>query len=85
MPKIDKNRVQITIYGNTVFYNVKCIECNSVYELELPVDSFCDWYYGNTLIQNAFPFLPKAKRELMISGICPKCWNKMVNDIDEEF
>lgn len=38
-----------------------------------------DWYsYVNgELAQKAFPYLTADERELIISGICSKCWNKM--------
>lgn len=28
-------------------------------------------------IQDVLPNVPRDKRELFISGICPKCWKKM--------
>ena len=29
------------------------------------------------LIQDAFPYLSADEREMLISGICPKCWDMM--------
>ena len=34
-------------------------------------------YKNGALIQNAFPFLTADERELLISGICSKCWSAM--------
>ena len=41
-----------------------------------------DWYaYVNgELAQNAFPYLFADEREMLISGICPTCWNKMFGE-----
>lgn len=34
-------------------------------------------YVDGELAQNAFPYLTPAEREIIISGICDECWNKM--------
>lgn len=36
------------------------------------------------LIQNAMPYLNAEEREMLISGICPSCWNNMFNEEDED-
>ena len=37
-------------------------------------------------VQDIFPYLSPAERELLISGICPDCWDSMfpIEDEDEE-
>lgn len=42
-----------------------------------------DWkrYKNGELIQRAFPYLNGDEREMLITGICPECWNK---EFDEE-
>ena len=44
-----------------------------------------DWhaFEDGALVQDAFPYLSANERELLISGICPTCWNSMFGD-DEE-
>lgn len=32
-------------------------------------------YERGALIQQALPELPPEEREMLVSGICPKCWN----------
>ena len=41
------------------------------------------WQAG-ALIQDAFPYLDADERELLISGICPTCWNKTFGDFVAE-
>ncbi len=55
---------------------VQCPICKKVSIIEVPVDGFIDWQ-GGELIQDAFPTLSADIREQLISGICPKCWEKM--------
>jgi hypothetical protein len=40
-----------------------------------------DWRNGR-LAQNAFPYLSRAQREQLITGICPGCWNKIFEEVD---
>ena len=35
-------------------------------------------------IQDIFPYLTPAERELLISGLCPDCWDSMFSDFDDE-
>jgi hypothetical protein len=31
-------------------------------------------------IQEIFPNMPKEQREMFLTGICPKCWDKVVKN-----
>lgn len=35
-------------------------------------------------VQDIFPYLTPAERELLISGVCPECWEKMFGGEDDE-
>jgi len=42
-----------------------------------------DYYYwdgSGELVQNAFPYLSADERELLISGICPTCWDNLFSE-----
>ena len=42
------------------------------------------WRYANgTMVQDAFPYLSADEREMLISGICPECWELTIW-VDEE-
>ena len=44
----------------------------------------CDsaWQNG-ALVQDAFPYLLADEREMLISGICPTCWDDTFSDEEE--
>ena len=63
---------------------VKCYQCGETFELKVAFD---DWqeYVSDVRrhIQDIFPYLTSAERELLISNTCEKCWNDMFNaDLD---
>lgn len=55
-----------------------CPMCGCGNEVEVNEADYWDWDDG-ALVQNAFPYLPAEKREMLITGLCPTCWNKMIN------
>lgn len=60
-----------------VCINVTCSNCNESTELLLNAVNYQKWTSRKMLIQDAFPDLDKADRELLISKTCGKCWNKL--------
>ena len=56
-----------------------CPFCGKVNEVGVNEMDYWDWQDG-ALVQNAFPYLSADEREALISGICPKCWNKMFGE-----
>jgi hypothetical protein len=53
-----------------------CPFCNRNTDLYLEEADVNKWEEGAT-VQSAFPYLPPEKRELLISGICASCWDKL--------
>ena len=53
-----------------------CPFCGMPHDVEVDFFDFCAWQNG-TLAQDAFPYLSADEREMLISGICPDCWDKM--------
>lgn len=53
-----------------------CRLCNQVTDLTVNIEGFIAWQ-GGELIQEALPELSADQRELLISGTCPKCWDKL--------
>lgn len=69
-----------------VLLSVKCAICNKVYAVYVTNES---WKEFNSLtrrnIQDVFSYLDPEDRELLISNICPMCWNEMFScDCDED-
>jgi len=55
---------------------VRCISCRETKTFRLNKEKFSEWRHG-ALIQDAFPELSMGERELLISGVCGSCFNKM--------
>ena len=60
-----------------------CPFCGRANEVEVNEMDYLDWQDGE-LAQNAFPYLSADEREMLISGICPKCWDGMFGEGDDE-
>ena len=57
-----------------------CGEANYVLVRE---EDYIAWQNGE-LAQRAFPYLSADEREMLISGICPTCWDSMFGGSDDE-
>ena len=69
-----KNYKEIQVVTSCPF----CGKAHSVWVNEI---DYLDWQDGE-LAQNAFPYLSADDREMLISGICPSCWNGMFGSAD---
>lgn len=61
---------------------MKCIEitcpyCHKNNKINMTDDHYIRYTKGNELIQHIFPNLLPAIREILITGICPNCWNNI--------
>ena len=54
----------------------KCGRCKQIVEIVCKIEDFRAWKNGE-LIQRAMPYLTADQRELLISGVCGKCFDKM--------
>ena len=60
-----------------------CPFCGHANEVEVNEDDYWDWQDGK-LAQDAFPYLSADEREMLISGICPTCWEKSFGGGDDD-
>lgn len=60
-----------------------CPFCGHANEIEVNEMDYLDWGDGMT-VQEAFPYLSPEEREMLISGICPTCWEKTFADEPED-
>lgn len=60
----------------TLHIGIKCRLCGERYILLVRPQ---DWtaYNAGALVQDAFPYLSPAERELFVSHTCERCWNEM--------
>ena len=61
----------------------RCPFCGRANERAVNEADYLDWQDG-ALVQNAFPYLSADEREMLISGICPTCWESTFGGEDEE-
>lgn len=54
-----------------------CIHCGTTHQLRVNFDDWLTYESGIGLIQDILPYLTPAERELLISGTCGDCWEKM--------
>lgn len=66
-----------------VTISTACPFCGHANFVEVNESDYWDWQDGE-LVQRAFPYLTPDEREMLISGICPKCWDATFGDADEE-
>ena len=59
--------------------SVACAYCLEVHTFECDTKGVVAWQAGE-LIQNALPELSADERELLISGTCGPCFDKMFGD-----
>ena len=57
----------------------QCVSCKDTHVLMVNNHDLKRWE-GGELIQNAMPYLTPDERELLISGVCGKCFDKMFEE-----
>lgn len=69
--------------NDTAVAEVRCPLCGKTFTVTMPMDGFVKWQ-GGMLIQEALPMLSNDERELLISGICPSCWEETFSSNEDE-
>lgn len=72
------------INNHEVSVITRCPFCGHANEVEVNEIDYLDWQDG-TLAQDAFPYLSANEREMLISGICPTCWDGMFGNEYDHF
>ena len=64
--------------------NTRCPFCGKTTPVQIRrVADYYAWQNGEHA-QDAFPYLSASERELLISGICPSCWDNMFPPEEDE-
>ncbi len=63
--------------------SVSCIDCGDNKLFDVKTSNYDRWANGE-LIQRAMPEVPEGDREILISGMCGDCFDKMWADDDDE-
>lgn len=59
-----------------------CRLCKKEYKMQVKAKDI-DAYRNGAHVQNAFPYLAADERELLISGICGKCFDGIFAEEDD--
>ena len=62
----------------------KCPKCYGETILSVDRDGLIAWREGHQHIQDALPELDDDQREMLITGLCPKCWKTVMEEKEEE-
>lgn len=57
---------------------VQCGHCGVSYSLLYNREDMVDWLAGVGFIQDMMPYLSSAERELLISGTCGACFDRII-------
>jgi hypothetical protein len=60
--------------GGFALLDVACKFCDNIVTMRAIPEDIIEWRQGDELIQDALPYLEADEREILISGMCPKCW-----------
>jgi hypothetical protein len=58
----------------------RCPICDESHALDVDADAYARWTRREVLIQDAFPDLPPAQRELLQTGIDDTCFKRLFAD-----
>jgi hypothetical protein len=58
----------------------ECPVCGAVRQVMVNSEDYFAWRFEGKLAQDAFPYLSRVEREAIISGICPTCWNEILEE-----
>ena len=61
-----------------------CPICGEEHKVVVNTDDYFAWNSLGWHTQDAFPYLSDNEREMLISGVCPTCWDSMFGSDDED-
>lgn len=67
----------------TIMVPTTCPFCGHTTYIQCDKDAYDRWQNGMS-IQDAMPDMTPEDREMLISGICPSCWDDMFGEEDED-
>ena len=60
-----------------------CVECDKTVEFDIRAEDYDHWKEGGILIEDALWYISPDNREMLLSGICGDCWNKLFSEESE--
>ena len=71
----------VALTGREWKITVKCQRCGTSHNLLVNMNDMIAWKAGK-YIQDAMPYLSVGDRELLISGTCDPCFDKMFKEFE---
>lgn len=62
---------------------VPCVHCGQIFMVYVCDEDMQEWLTGEGFIQDLMPYLSAGERELLISGNCSRCFDKMFDNEDD--
>lgn len=69
--------------ATTHVVEVECIACRTKHTILVPTAGYRLWMNRQKRIQDAMPGLSADERELLMSGICGRCFDKIFDDCED--
>ena len=69
--------------AKTIIADTVCTYCGDTDSLEVDEDAYKRFADGEK-VQVCFPEMSCEDRERLITGICPKCWDRMVEIAEKD-
>lgn len=60
--------------GFLLYTAVPCVCCGGTNAIKLSIEGFKRWKVDGEFVQDAFPELDMAHREMLLTGTCGACW-----------
>lgn len=60
---------------------VCCPCCGKYSSVFVERDDYYSWLRREKHIQDIFSYLSAPQREIILTGTCPECWNKLFKDV----
>jgi hypothetical protein len=73
---VETSEIKVNVLGT-------CPLCGKEWNVPVPASEYAAWKSG-MLIQDAIQSVPAEQREMLITGICPGCWDKYMKPLDDE-
>lgn len=67
---------------NMVQLKAVCPMCGKEEVFTVSREQYEEYQAGHKHVQDIFPELPAAKREMLITGMCESCWDKLFKEED---
>jgi hypothetical protein len=60
-----------------LLFTIRCLVCSKDFSISCVENDYKQWKKGEKPIQEALYYLDENQRELLLSSICGKCFDKM--------